>query len=351
MNSLKEAVTDAERRVGEALEEIRELKDVKADLQAEKDAWGSRDKEMQNVLRKVKEEVMWADRERDQVQQKLEESEARCLEAEARTVEVECQLAGLENSDAMTASGKGIPDDPNNVGESVRIAVLKLAQDLHGLYKSKHELKIESLKESYKRRYGRQIGTLETKVADLIRENDDLRVGKDISFSRVVPADLVPPPAETRINPVPEQDQHAIEERAMEAKRREEQDAKLHDLEQELASTKRNNEALLTQLEMERLGMAELVAATEEMMQLSEVGAVAAEGPASKSLETLRGSISRASSGLKVPNGNIGGGLGPGAGFGESRIGKFGAGRGFGMPAGGGGGLGVGTRSGFKGNS
>lgn len=342
VNSLKEAVGDAERRVGEALEEIRDLKGLKAELQAEKAAWESRDKEMQNVLRKVKEEVMWADSERDQVQQKLDESESRCLVAEARTVEVECQLAGLATSDTITGSGEGDPDDPHNVNESVRTAVLKLAQDLHGLYKSKHEGKIDSLKESYKRRYGRQIGTLETKLADISRENEELRAGKDVTFSRILPA-------EGRINSSPEQDQRAMEEeRAIEAKRREEQAARVHALEQELASTTRNNEALLTQLETERLGMAELVAATEEMMHLSEVGAAAAGegGPASKSLENLRGSISRASSGLKAPNG---GGMGPAPGFGESRIGKVGpAGRSFAMMPPGGGGVG-GTRTGFKG--
>lgn len=351
VNSLKEAVGDAERRVGEALEEIRDLKGLNAELQAEKAAWESRDKERQSVLRKVKEEVIWADSERDQVQQKLDESEGRCLVAEARTVEVECQLAGLATFDTITASGEGNPDDPNNVNESVRTAVLKLAQDLHGLYKSKHELKIDSLKESYKRRYGRQIGTLETKLADISQENEDLRAGKDVTFSSVVPANLVPPAAEGRINSPPEPDQRAMEEeRAIEAKRREEQDGRVHALEQELATTKRNNEALLTQLETERLGMAELVAATEEMMHLSEVGAVGVGegGPASKSLESLRGSISRASSGLKAPNG---GGMGLASGFGESRIGKVGAaGRSFGMMPPGGGGAGVGaTRTGLKG--
>ena len=388
-NSLKEAVADAERRVGEALEEIRELKNVKADLQAEKDAWVLRDQEMQNVLRKVKEEVSWADRERDEIRQKLEESEATCLAAEARKVEVECQLAGMENSDAMTLSGKGARDIQSKVKESVDIAIQKLAQDLYRLYKSKHEVKIVSLKETYKRRYGRDIKTLETKVADLTRENEDLRAGKYVTSSRVIPTDLVTLAAETQANPLRKADQHTTEERAAEAKRHEEQDAKLHELEQELARTKRSNEELLTELDKERHELAELVAATEEMMQLSDLQAVAA-GPASKSVESLHRSISRASSGLRVPsnsltvvtNGNVapnshissGGGAGPGldvrsrsgsasgsaansgpgaaTGPGESRIGKFGAARGFGIPpsgsSGSGGGLGVGSRAGFK---
>lgn len=369
-NSLKDAVADAERRVGEALEEIRELKNVKANLQAEKDAWGVREEEMQNVLRKVKEEVMWADRERDEIQQKLEESEARCLAAEAQKVEVDCQLAGLENFNAMTLSGKGTPEDPSNVDESIRVAILKLAKDLHCLYKSKHEAKIGNVKETYRKRHGREIERLETQIADLSRENDDLRAGKDVTFSCVVPAE----------NPPPEPDQRFMEERAKEAQRRKEQDAKLRELEQELASTNRSNEVLLNELEKERFELAELVAATEEMMQLSDL-AVVTEGPASKSVENLHRSISRASSGLKAPNSNIapirnisggagaglevrstsgsGSGSGPSSGpasgstsgpalaasSGESRIGKFGAGRGFGIPPGGSGGL---TRPGFK---
>lgn len=406
VNSLKEAVTDAERRVGEALEEIRDLKNARGDLQAEKTAWESRDKEMQNVLRKVKEEVMWADRERDQVQQKLDESERRCLEAEARTVEVECQLAGLANFDANTVSGDGNSVDSNNVEESVRTAVLKLAQDLHGLYKSKHELKIDSLKESYKRRYGRQIGALESKLDEVNRENEELRAVKDNTFSRILPTDLVP---HSPLSPPPqqaggdrahassfsssEQDKLATEmERAMESQRREEQEARLLALEQQLATTKRNNETLHAQLETERLGMAELVAATEEMMLLSEGGAARAgqgQGPgqgsgaaepgfaSSMSLESLRGSISRASSGLRVPSGGVGGlgamgamggvggmsgvgGVGAGTGplttgLGESRIGKFGssgAGRNFGLSSVGSGmsiGGGGGGRIGLKG--
>lgn len=397
-NSLKEAVADAERRVGEALEEIRDLKNVKADLQAEKDAWGLRDQEMQNVLRKVKEEVTWADRERDEMRQKLEDSEATCLAAEARKVEVECQLAGMENFEAMTPTGKGARDIQKKVEESVHIAVQKLAQDLYRLYRSKHEVKIVSLKETYKRRHGRDIETLETKVADLTRENEDLRAGKDVTSA-----------AETGTNPLPKKpDQRTTEERAAEAKRREDQDAKLHELEQELARTKRSNEELLTELDKERHELAELVAATEEMMQLSDLQAMAA-GPASKSVECLHRSISRASSGLRAPssnssiiatNGSVatnsnvapnnhissggGGGAGPApgpgpgldvrsrsgsasgsgsgialssgpgaaSGPGESRIGKFGAGRGFGVPPGGGGGsgggLGAGSRAGFK---
>lgn len=398
-NSLKEAVADAERRVGEALEEIRDLKNIKADLQAEKDAWGLRDQEMQNILRKVKEEVTWADHERDETRQKLEESEARCLTAEARKVEVEAQLVGLENSDAMTLCGQGTPEDPNNVNESVRVAIQKLAQDLYRLYKSKHEVKINHLKESYKRRHGREIKTLEIKLANLTRENESLRAGKDVTFSGNVPADLLSPLADTRINPLSQPDQRALEaERAAEAKRREKQDAKVDELEQELASTQRNNEELRTELEKERFELAELVAATEEMMQLSDLQAMK-DGPASKSVESLHMSISRAASGLRAPssssnvgpNSNISGsgggagigvgvrsrsgsgsasgagsgagagagagaglGSGPATGSGESRIGKFGAGRGLGIPLGGsgaagsGGGLGVAARSGFK---
>ncbi len=332
VNSLKEAVADAERRVGEALEEIRELKGVQDGLQAEKAAWELRDKEMQNVLRNVKEEIMWADRERDQVQQKLDESESRCLQAEARTIEVQSQLAGLEFGKEKDL------DEKNKVYESVSTAVQNLAKELHGLYKSKHEVKVLSLKESYKGRWERRIRELENRVADLSRENKDLRVGKDVTFSAVVSADL-PPPAQVRPDTAA-----AKAERAMEAKRREEQEAKLQGLEQELASTKRDNETLLQQLEKERLGMAELVAATEEMMQLSlqappssgcpppSNGTVRGESTAAKSLENLRGSISRASSGLRAPNGGIGGavgGAGPGA---ESRIGKVNGGRSLGLP-------------------
>lgn len=325
VNSLKEAVGDAEHRVGEALEEIRNLKDFKEGLQAEKAAWQSRDKDMQNVLRSVKEEIMRGDRERDQVQQRLEEWESKCADAEARTIEAESKLAGLETaSHLVMANGEGHADS-DKLNASVAVAVEKLARELHALYKNKHEIKVGTLKESYRARWGRRTRELETKIAQLSRENEDLREGKDATFSGVLPADLV------KSNTQQEQ-----EELLREVKRREGLEAKVHDLQQEIARTKHSNEVLFSQLEQERVGMAELVAATEEMMELSlqaslsETAAGVQETASSMKLENLRGSISRASSGLRVPSGSMSGGAGLTAYVGESRIGKVGAGRGYG---------------------
>lgn len=305
VNSLKEAVTDAERRVGEALEQIRDEKGTKEILQAEKIDWEKRDKEMQSVLRNVKEEIIRGDRERDQLQQKLDDSERKREDAEAKTIEAQSKIAGLEagSAAASTEQSGGTPNA--NVNPStVEAAVEKVAKELHGLYRHKHEVKVAALKESYKARWERKIRQLEARIDQLSRENDDLRLGRDATMSGVVPSHPVP-------GSVISQDQ-LDQERAEQAKI-------LAGAQEEMVIMRHNNTNLLAQLDKERLEMADLVAATEEMMQLSLQNAAANETSTQSttdSIENLRGSISRAASGLK----------GPGFGTGESRIGRMGGG-------------------------
>ncbi|KAL9602792.1 MAG: hypothetical protein Q9219_001635 [cf. Caloplaca sp. 3 TL-2023] len=306
VNSLKEAVTDAERRVGEAQEEIRDQRGQRENLQAEKDDWQDRDKEMQSVLRSVKEEIIHEQHEHEKLQQRLENSEKKREEAEARLLEAESKIAGLQAASAAgrttDADSSSTPGGGNGTNAAVEAAVERVARELHGLYKSKHETKVAALKKSYEARW-------EKKIRDLNHEINELRADRDATLSGVVPTML-------QSNTGTEYPENSEAVRKVEqTKHIEEQKARLENLSDEIATVKSENAILQQQLEKERLEMAELVKATEEMMQLSlqSNGAGGDEKPA-LSVESLRGSISKASMGLKQPS----------AGLGESRIGRMG---------------------------
>lgn len=358
VSSLKDAVADAERRVGKALEEIREERGLKESLQAGKLDWEKRDKEMQSVLRSVKEQIIHGDREMDHLQQKLEESERKREEAEGKVIEAQTKIAGMKAGSAA-ANSDGTPGSSTN--RSTDAAIEKVAKELHTLYRQKHELKVGALKESYRARWERKTRELESRIDQLTRENDDLRLGRDATMSGVVPSSL-------HSNAVSQE--KLEQERAEQANRCEEQIRALGAVQEELTRARRDNSNLMAKLDKERadlactrhengdlsgqleryrLEMADLVAATEEMMQLSlnaassvsnevnpsHVATKASMENLRGSVENLRGSVSRAASGLKPP--------GHAAGLGESRIGR---GRGgFGGPAGG-----SITRSGIMGN-
>ncbi|KAL8939400.1 MAG: hypothetical protein Q9216_003365 [Gyalolechia sp. 2 TL-2023] len=315
VNSLKEAVNDAERRVGEAQEEIRDQRGERERLQAEKDDWQARDKEMQSVLRSVKEEIIHEQHEHEKLQQRLESSEKKKEDAEAKLFESESKIAGLQAASAAgqtsAADGQSTPGGGSGSNAAVEVAVEKVARELHGLYKSKHETKVAALKKSYESRWERKIKDLESRVNELSHENDELRIGRDATMSGLVPGMSHAHPGADH------SDQREATRKAEEARQSEEQKARLDELSQQLGKAKSENSNLQQQLEKERLEMAELVKATEEMMQLSlqSNGAPAGGDERSTSgLENLRGSISKASLGLKPPS----------AGLGESRIGRMG---------------------------
>lgn len=343
VNSLKDAVTDAERRVGEALEEIREERGTKESLQAEKLDWEKRDKEMQSVLREVKEEIIRGDRERNQLQQKLDDSERKREEVETKVIEVQSKIAGLEamSGESMTSTTDETTSSHTASASTVEAAVEKVAKELHGLYRHKHEVKVAALKESYKARWERKIRDLEARIDQVSRENEDLRLGRDATMSGVVPGSLSSDP---RHNCAVSQEQ-LDRERAVQTQRAGEQERILASVQEEMERVRHDNAKLVTQLEKERLEMADLVAATEEMMQLSlqttAANETASESSATSSIENLRGSVSRAASGLKAPSS----GTGPGPG--KSKIGRMG---GAGEMKGRGGFGGAGLSSGIMGN-
>lgn len=307
VTSLKEAVTDAERRVGEALEEIRDERGQRESLQAGKLDWEKRDKEMQDVLRGVKEEIMRESREKEQLRQNLEESERKRDETEARAIDAESRNVGLRTPSNATSENSA------DSRKDVDAAVERVAQELHGLYRNKHEDKVKALKKSYQARWEKKIHDLESKVEDVSRENEELRVGRDATMSGVLPSVLAAA-AENE-----EQVKQREQERAAEAAVFEQQAAKLKGLEAQIRSVKYDNDDLRKQLEAERVEMADLLAATEEMMLLNEQASQSMTNEKTSTSsgisDSLRAPLSRStSSGLKAPSTGLGS---------ESRIGKM----------------------------
>lgn len=359
VSSLKNAMGDAERRVGESLEQVREERDAKEGLQAEKADWEKRQKEMQTVLKDVKEEIIRGEREKDQLLQRVSEAEYKRQEAESKAVEAESKIAGMRASSSSTAPSES---GSTNTNSEVEAAVTKVAKELHGLYKTKHEAKVTALKKSYSERWEKKIKDLQAKIDELSKENDDLKVGRDATMTGVEPGALTGRP-DTESEAQKEKERQTREEHEQQL---EEQKRQLSNVERELETARRNlagsteqNVALVSQLSASRAETAELIAATEELMTLSQNAMASSSSSSAANINNnnnnnnaqqpppaadARATLSRSTSGsgLKAP------------GFGaESRIGRMPAPGGYGRDrgdGGAGGGGGGGGRSGLLGN-
>lgn len=346
VSSLKNAMGDAERRVGESLEQVREERDAKEGLQAEKADWEKRQQEMQTVLKDVKEEIIRGEREKDELLQRVSEAEYKRQEAESKSVEAESKIAGMRASSSSTAPSE---NGSVNTSSEVEAAVTKVAKELHGLYKTKHEAKVTALKKSYSDRWEKKIKDLQAKIDELSKENDDLRVGRDATMTGVEPGAFI-------VRSAPESEAQKEKERQGREKqeqRLEEQRRQIANVERELEAVRRNlassteqNVSLVSQLSASRAETAELIAATEELMLLSQNATAnsSSSGAANKAQPAppdARSTLSRSSSGsgLKAP--------GFGGYSGESRIGRMPAPSGYGRERGD---NGAGGRSGLLGN-
>jgi hypothetical protein len=308
VQSLKTAVGDAEKRVGESLEQLREEKNAKEQLAAEKEAWEKRGREMEQVLRNVKEEIVHGERERDALEGRLEESEKRREAAEIMAQEAESKMAGMRAGASSTneSSGDDMKCQAGSTSGDVEIAVEKVARELHTLYKSKHETKVAALKKSYENRWDKKVRDLEARLDELSKENEELRIGRDVTMSGVVP----------RI-PTLDVTEELKSQAAKDAKAMKEMEAQLKGLSEEMKTVKQDNAQLHHELEQERVEKGELVAACDELLALQEAASANHPGVTS-GVENLKSSISRAS-GLRAPNFTSGSAI-PSA---DSRIGKF----------------------------
>lgn len=327
VNHLKTAVGDAEKRVGESMEQIREERSTKEHLAAEKEEWEKRGREMEAVLRNVREEIQHGERDRDDLEGRLEESEGRRQAAENMAQEAERKMAAMragkvspvvDNSDAKSGEcscgGSG-------GSRAVEAAVEKVSRELHTLYKEKHETKVSALKKSYERRWDKKIKELEGQVEELSRENEELRVGRNTTM--------------TQIEPVRAQAEDLEKEAAREAKTKE-LEAEFQGLSEIVKSVKQDNFDLRRLLDDERVEKSKLVLAVDEMIPLvaafDDMLANMDSMPPTPTTETSSRPVSQSSAPENPRNSRISGLRAPGStGIpgGESRIGRGG----FGAPS------------------
>lgn len=299
VSSLKTAVTDAEKRVGETSEQLRELKCVRETLQEDKESWEKRCQEMEGVLRRVKAEIHHGQRERQELESKLEESEKRREAAEIMAQEAESKMAGLRAgrpSSAASVDHKSPGKDNKSPGSrEVEIAVERVARELHALYKTKHETKVSALKKSYENRWEKKVRSLEIQLEELNEENERIKLGRDATMTKVDPGQTA--------------ENHELKEQAMRTSARiSELNAEIQQLRAAGDSVKQDNKELIQLLEKERIEKGELVSLAEEMMSIQH-SFVQQEQPAPKpasprptSTQNFRSSLTRpAASGLRAP--------------------------------------------------
>jgi DNA repair exonuclease SbcCD ATPase subunit len=304
VQSLKTAVGDAEKRVGDSMEQLREERNLREQLAAENEGWEKRGKEMEAVLRNVKDEIVHGERERDDLEGRLDESERKREAAEMMAQEAESKMAAMR-AGKSTPSPEVPESKPGECGcdvtKHVEIAVERVSRELHTLYRDKHEKKVGALKKSYERRWEKKVKELETKIEELSKENEDLR--RDQTLTKVEP----------KISLDATDD---VEKQAARDAKTKELEAELQGLSEVVKSVKKDNTDLRELLDEERVEKGKLVQAVDEMIplvaafddMLAEMNAAPADKAAnpvqaqnqSFAIENLRGSISRAS-GLRAP--------------------------------------------------
>jgi hypothetical protein len=336
VESLKKAVSDAERRVGEAHENQREEKNAREHVEKEKAEWEKRGKEVEAVLKDIKKEIIRSDKERDELVRKLEESERRAEEAENRASDAETRALEAESkagdvTEAMISSegDSAAKFTAEQVQKQLDEKVATLCRELHSVYKKKHETKVAALKKGYEAKADKRCAELQKQIDDLNSRCEELQAHKDATFSGVLPADISAAASE-RDRQLAAENNKRIEEQNAEL---EEHKAKMAGMAEEIRIVRAEHTELLNALEQERVEKGELVAAVDEMLALQQSDAAApseeSSNAAAGAVDDLRRSISSRPSGLKGP------GFSADAGSGESRIGRLGGGPGsFGRAAG-----------------
>jgi chromosome segregation ATPase len=283
VDSLKKAVGDAERRVGEALENLREEKGQREQIEHEKNQWEQRGVEFEQLLQNVREEVMRSDEEKESLVRRAEESErvtekqqTRADEAESKVLDLEAQLATARAAIPKNdGSGNTIDEAQIQtlVQQQIDAKVEAVSRELHSVYKKKHETKVATLKKSYEARSEKKCADLQTRLDELAKQNEDLAASanNNIESSMMFTAD----------------DRRVMEEANATI---EEQRAHLANLDRQLQVMRHEQTDLIAELEKERVEKGELVAAVDEMLLLQS-GAPDANTAAV--IEDFRRSISR----------------------------------------------------------
>lgn len=315
VQTLRDAVSDAERRASNGIVELRQVREEMEDMSARSLLIESKLTEAGRAVNEAREEYELAQQKAeeatqqlDQANQKLDqasnERDSAKKEVEELRQEVETVSDALLKAKQDLASAKkdliveqqkrasSAPNSPNrnsisggsdveaavtkavaaaNATKDMEIsqAVEKVAKELHGLYKGKHEQKVGALKASYAKRWEKRVAELEAKNADLTADNNDLN-NKLMKMEEENEENLTGP---------------VISPGDLKA-----QNEEIESLRASVAKSQAEVKQLQQDLEVEREEKSELVAAVDELLALGGVQGVQETG-----MDNLKGSISRAS--------------------------------------------------------
>lgn len=191
--ALKRAITDAEVRAGKISEELRTERVSREELEQAKDGLERRSREMEEVLREVKQNIFLEEREKEKLRRQAEEAERKAEEQEVRILELQASLDTLRSERIRSTpspekvNGPATPGVSSDIDFAVKDATEKVARELHALYKSKHERKVADLKVSYEKRWIKQVEQLRTDLKASQGELVKLQAEKEATISGVIP--------------------------------------------------------------------------------------------------------------------------------------------------------------------
>jgi hypothetical protein len=276
VDSLAKAVADAERRVGEAQETVRDERSAREHAEAQMIDWKKKGEEVQSLLQDVQAELAHNDSEREQLLQRLAEAERRADDAENRSSELETKVIEAESKNVDMTTFINHDDGEENkkiyseleCQTAIAEKVNEVARDLHSAYKAKHEKKIKALKDNYQKKADERCKELRVQIIRLERKVEEAEKKRDDTFSNVLPGGLPPrsDANDTSANSVSNtEDLQKLESQRAEI---ESLKAKLAGLQSELQSLRKSHDGLLVELEAERVEKGELVAAAEQMLSM-----------------------------------------------------------------------------------
>ena len=269
VTALKKSITDAEIRAGKSSEEVLQERAEKEHVQAQRDELDRRAREMENVLREVKQNAFVEEREREKLKRQAEEADARTEEYEVKVLELTASLETLRSqrvsssSNPLHSSGPTTPGSAVDVDAAVKNATETVARELHALYKSKHERKVGDLKLSYEKRWMKQVDALKSDLKQSQEEVSRLLTERDTNMTDVIPSQ---PEAVSKMEGQIEELRRWNEDLSAQKKVVE---AEMAGTKSELDAIKRENEHIRADLETERIEKGDLVAQVEVFLSVS----------------------------------------------------------------------------------
>ena len=274
IEALSRAVADAERRVGEAQETVRDERSAREYAEIQMVDWKSKGEEVTKLLQDVQSEMARNDAEREELFARLADAEKRAEDAESRSSELETRAIEAESKNVdMTTF---ISNDEG--GENKKIyselecqsaiaeKVNEVARDLHTAYKAKHEKKIKALKDNYQKKADERCKDLKQQIVRLERQVEEAEKKRDNTFSKINPGEQDDNDGASPMKPT----RNAEDAQMLEVQRAEIENlkAKLAGLQSELQSLRKSHDILVDDLEAERIEKGELVAAAEQMLSM-----------------------------------------------------------------------------------